>query len=168
LSIANLTIETTLDAVLLARVHGETVNHAYKGFFPPDSVAPSIDEHLMTWIERLSDPSATAFVARPDGESLGTVLIRADPDFGGEGQIVGLHVLPRAWRRGIGTALHDHALRALHRSGFQYVGLWVIAENHPARAMYDSRGWSVVPEVELQIYGITEVRYRYFFAGDLP
>ena len=91
---AGLTIETTVDADLLARVHAGTVNLAYAQFFPSDSIPPSVEQHRLTWIERLTDPTATAFVARCHGEPLGTVLIRADPDFEGEGQIVGLHVLP--------------------------------------------------------------------------
>jgi ribosomal protein S18 acetylase RimI-like enzyme len=154
------TIETTLDAELLAAVHAETVNFAYARFFPSGSVPPSVEHHRLTWIERLSDPTATAFVARRNGDVLGTVLIRQDPDFEDEGQIVGLHVLPALWRHGIGTALHDHALLALQRAGYRHVGLWVIAQNDRARAMYDSRGWLIVPALELHVDGIIEVRYR--------
>jgi len=165
LGMAGLTIETTLDADLLAAVHAETVNFAYTSFFQPDSTPPSVEQHRLTWIDRLSDPTATAFVARSEGEPLGTVLIRADPDFEGEGQIVGLHVLPTSWGRGIGAALHDHALLALHQGGHRKAGLWVIDQNARARAMYDSRGWMLVPGVVLHIYGITEVRYRRALAG---
>jgi ribosomal protein S18 acetylase RimI-like enzyme len=164
---AGLTIETTLDADLLAALHAETVNFAYAQFFPSGSVSPSVEQHRLTWIERLSDPTASAFVARRNGESLGTVLIRADPDFDGEGQIVGLHVLPALWRRGVGAALHDHALLALHRGGYRHAGLWVIAQNDRARAMYDSRGWLILPGVELHVDGITEVRYRRSLAGEV-
>jgi ribosomal protein S18 acetylase RimI-like enzyme len=162
-----LTIETTLDADLLAAVHAETVNFAYSRFFPSGSVPPSVEQHRLTWVERLSDPTATAFVARCDGKSLGTVLIRADPDFDGDGQIVGLHVLPAFWRRGVGAALHDHALLALRRGGYRQAGLWVIAQNDQARAMYDSRGWLIVPAVELHVDGIAEVRYRRSLAGEV-
>jgi ribosomal protein S18 acetylase RimI-like enzyme len=156
-----LTIETTFDANLLAAVHADTVNFAYSQFFPPDAVSPSVEEHRLTWIERLCDPTAKAFVARRHGEPLGTVLIRADPDFEAEGQIVGLHVLPAVWRQGVGGALHDHALVALRERGYRKAGLWVIAQNNRARALYDSRGWLIVPGVELHVHGNTEVRYRH-------
>ncbi len=155
-----LTVETTIDADLLAAVHAETVNFAYASFFPPASASPSIGQHRATWVDRLADPTSTAFVACHQREPVGTVMIRADPDFHGVGQIVGLHVIPSSWGRGIGGALHDHSLLALQAGGYRHAGLWVIAQNKRARELYDSRGWVIVPGVELDVHGITEVRYR--------
>jgi ribosomal protein S18 acetylase RimI-like enzyme len=153
-------IEPTSDVDLLAAIHVETVNVAYDGWFPPGAVPPTVEEHRETWAGRLSDPTATAFIARLGEHPVGSVLVRADPDMQRTGQIVGLHVRPTCWRRGVGAALHDHALDGLRRAGYRQAALWVIAANYRARALYDSRGWTLVPGVEHPAYGIIEIRYR--------
>lgn len=87
------------------------------------------------------------------------MLVRQDPDFADEGQIVGLHVLPGVWGRGFGSALHDAAIDLLATKGHQIAGLWVIAANQRARQMYEERGWILRTGVELTFMGVTEVRY---------
>jgi GNAT superfamily N-acetyltransferase len=67
-------------------------------------------------------------------------MTRTDPKFG-EGEIVGLHVLPSEWGQRIGSALHDAALAMLSGEGHRTAGLWVIAANQRARRMYERRGW---------------------------
>ena len=54
---SELTIESTRDATLIANVHFRTVLIAYKSFFPPESLAPTIQELSLVWKERLTDPS---------------------------------------------------------------------------------------------------------------
>ena len=46
------------------------------------------------WKERLADPTARGFAASLDGHTVGMVVVRRDPDFDPEGQLLGLHVLP--------------------------------------------------------------------------
>ncbi len=159
-TVSGLGIEATRDVDLIASIHAETVSFAYAGFFPQDSPAPTVGELAGIWAARLADRTATALVCRAEGRVVGTVMVRQDPDFAGEGQLVGLHVLPDAWGRGVGTALHDAGLQTLAEAGFKTAGLWVIAQNQRARTMYSSRGWVLVAGVELDIVGVTEVRYR--------
>lgn len=155
----SLVIETTTDPELLADVHLKTISVAYKPYFPADSVPPTALELAAEWSERLADPSAAAFVARTSGKVLGAVSVRADPDFDGEGQLMRLHVLPNEWGQGVGSALHDAAVSQLASKRFEQAGLWVIAANTRARAMYESRCWTLRPEYKLHIFGVTEVRY---------
>jgi hypothetical protein len=124
---AGLAVEPT-DAELLAAVRAETVNFAYSGSSPSGSIPPTVEQHRATWIERLSDPTATAFVTHHDGEIRGTVLTRAGPDSWTKGRSLGCTSLPAAWRRGVGAALHDHALVVLRRAEYRQVGLWMIAK----------------------------------------
>jgi ribosomal protein S18 acetylase RimI-like enzyme len=155
----HLVIEATTDPELLAGVHLKTISVAYTQYFPAGSVAPTASELAETWSERLADPSATALIARTSGRVLGAVAVRADPDFDGEGQLMGLHVLPAEWGHGVGGALHDAAISQLAGRRLQRAGLWVIADNTRARSMYEARRWIPRPEFTLQTIGVTEVRY---------
>jgi ribosomal protein S18 acetylase RimI-like enzyme len=161
---SDISIERTVDIELLARLHLETVTVAYKGFFPPTSLPPTTTDLSERWRRRLSDPPTRAFVAWANGRPVGAVAIGIDPDFRGEGQLMGLHVLPSEWGRGIGSALHDAALNEMVARSFTTAGLWVIADNERARKMYESRGWALRPGLELRDLGITEVRYKREFA----
>jgi GNAT superfamily N-acetyltransferase len=155
----DLAIQSTSDVAAVARIHHDTVTVAYREYFPSDAAAPTIDELTSLWAERLADPTAVTMLASRAGREIGTVTVRRDPEFDGQGQLLGLHVLPDGWGRGVGGALHDAALAALARQGYPIAGLWVIAANSRARTMYESRGWILVPELELDFLGVREIRY---------
>ena len=53
----------------------------------------TVAELAAIWNRRLADSTAVALVAWRDGQPIGSVLARQDPDFP-EGQIAGLYVLP--------------------------------------------------------------------------
>ena len=143
---------------MIAALHRATVAVAYREYFP-DSPPPTIAELQAIWAERLSDPTAVVLAACRGDRPVGSVMARTDPDFPG-GQLVGLHVLPPEWGKGIGSGLHDAALAVLSEAGYSDAGLWVIAENSRARRMYERPGWARCPGVEQPAYGVTEVRYR--------
>jgi RimJ/RimL family protein N-acetyltransferase len=153
-------VVTSSDAALIARLHEQTAIPAYAGFFPLDAPPPTRAELEATWSERLTDVTAAAFVAWVGDRPVGSVMVRRDPDFSSEGQVLGLHVLPSLWGRGIGTALHEVAIRRLHDDGFDAAGLWVIAANRRARRLYEHLGWTLRVGVELDFLGVTEVRYE--------
>lgn len=78
----------------------------------------------------------------------------------GEGEIVGLYVLPSEWGKRIGSTLLDSALEVLREAGNRSAGLWVLAANLRPRRMYQKRGWVLCPGVGQQAHGVSEVRYR--------
>jgi ribosomal protein S18 acetylase RimI-like enzyme len=154
----HIVIASCADAAVIATVHHAAIRVAYREYFP-HSPPPTVTELRTVWTARLADPTAIAFLAFRDGQPTGSVMARVDPQFG-EGQIVGLHVLPSQWGQRTGSALHDSALAALSRAGYRTAGLWVIAANGRARRMYEKRGWVLLSGVEKEEYGVTEVRYR--------
>ncbi len=157
-AVTDVAIVPSADAGVIAALHQATVAVAYREYFP-DSPPPTIAELQAIWAQRLADPTAVALAACRGGQPVGSVMARADPDFPG-GQLVGLHVFPPEWGKGIGSDLHDAALAVLSEAGYHDAGLWVIAENNRARLMYERRGWVRCPGVEQQAYGVIEVRYR--------
>ena len=155
--VTHLAIVPCADAAAIAALHYAAITFAYRGYFP-NSSPPTVAELQAMWTTRLADPTATALLASCDGQPAGSVMARADPEFG-EGQIVGLHVHPSQWGQRIGSALHDSALAVLSEAGYRTAGLWVIAANQRARRMYETRGWVLRPGVEKDEYGVVEVRY---------
>jgi ribosomal protein S18 acetylase RimI-like enzyme len=147
------------DVALLAPVHAATVAFAYASFFPDEALPPTAMELCGTWAERVADPSATALVAFKSRRPIGSVMVRRDPDFTAEGQLLGLHVLPDAWGRGAGGALHDAALELLIEDDYLNAGLWVLAVNQRDRRMYEARQSNLRPGTEIMPSGLTEVRY---------
>ncbi len=160
LVVTSWTVDLTSDAELLATIHAESTAVAYVGFFPEDWIPPTLERLTRFWNKYLTSPTAAALVARDGPRPVGAVAVRADPDFVGEGQLSGLHVVPSDWGRGIGGSLHDHALDVLSSQSFRHAGLWVIRANVRARTMYESRGWALQPGVELDEGGASEVRYK--------
>lgn len=158
LVVAHIMIAPCADAPVLAALHHAAITVAYRGYFP-HTPPPTIADLQAIWATRLADPTAVALLASRDGQPTGSVMARADPQFG-EGQIVGLHVLPSEWGQRIGSALHDSALAVLAKAGYRTAGLWVIAANQRARRMYENRGWMLRPGVEKDDYGVIEVRYH--------
>ncbi|HEY5875228.1 MAG TPA: GNAT family N-acetyltransferase, partial [Ilumatobacteraceae bacterium] len=98
---------------------------------------------------------------RPGGV-VGGVVVRAEPATPCGFLLERLYVDPSRWGSGIGGMLHDAAVRAARQRGVCGVNLWVLVQNHRARAMYERRGWHLVAGEQLAHTSppITEVRYE--------
>jgi GNAT superfamily N-acetyltransferase len=145
----------------MAVVQREAVVTGYAGMFPPEAPKPTVEQLRREWERALVEDGAMALVAEIGRDVVGTVHVRADPDFAGCGQLRRLNVVPSRWGEGIGGRLHDEALQLLTEAGFAVGGLWVLEDNGRARAMYERRGWSLVPGTTLEWpdLGVVEVRY---------
>jgi ribosomal-protein-alanine N-acetyltransferase len=80
-------------------------------------------------------------VAEVEGALVAYLVART---MGDEAEILDLAVLPEARGRGVGRALLDDALRALHQGGARQVFLEVRAANAAAQRLYRSRGFRTV------------------------
>ena len=83
------------------------------------------------------------WVAEADGRPVGYVRF-VEPDHRRCAWVDDLYVAPDVAGQGIGTALLE-LVQALLPAGF---GLWVFAENHPARRFYAARGLLPVGETD--------------------
>ena len=82
----------------------------------PMHLRPTKESLVGEWETAFEYPSLKAFLAEDHGEPVGTVAVRADPDFVGFGQLRRLYVLPDRWGRGAGSAL-ARRLAALEDDG---------------------------------------------------
>lgn len=82
----------------------------------------------------------TCFVAEEDGKIVGAILAGQD---GRRGFIYHTAVHTGCRRRGIGTQLVQHVLRALDEAGIQKVALVVFDRNETGNAFWEAQGFTV-------------------------
>lgn len=136
----------------------------YEGIFPPEAPMPTVEAVAEDWRAAIERPwgRGAYFVAcdaSPSRTVVGTVAAVPDPDEGSRGHLQALYVDPGHWGRGIGRALHDAALDHLRTSGFRVAVLWVLEDNHRARAMYERWGWRAAPRRPTDFPGVDEICY---------
>jgi L-alanine-DL-glutamate epimerase-like enolase superfamily enzyme/ribosomal protein S18 acetylase RimI-like enzyme len=109
----------------------------------PAAVLESLDAATVAgWLGPLvTDETTATVVAVADGGVAGFVRYGPDPERPGGGHVAALYVDPRSGGRGVGRALLDSALTALHRAGRPEVGLWVFEANVRARRLYERAGF---------------------------
>jgi GNAT superfamily N-acetyltransferase len=101
-----------------------------------------------------------------DGDSLVgwvTYGVNRDADAGlDEGELRSIFVDPGAWRSGVGSALLEHALKALAEQGYRAATLWSFADNDRANGFYARHGFVRDGAEQRREFsaGAVEVRYR--------
>ena len=65
---------------------------------------------MRPWQAALAEPGLAAYLAELDGQPVGVVAVAGD-------FLRNLYVVPEHWGRGVGSALHDHALTRLRACG---------------------------------------------------
>jgi GNAT superfamily N-acetyltransferase len=101
--------------------------------FGPDIPFPDSDV-LARWALVLAEPGITVVVDEADGVPVGYAAF-------GDGWLRQLGVIPALWGSGRAQALHDCAVTGLEAAGTRPFLLWVLVENHRARAFYRRLGW---------------------------
>lgn len=147
---------TPEDADQVARILVDTWRAAYGHIFPADFlVALSYEERARRWRDRLAESSPQLFILvaeDSDGVLIGLVSggVERDGIPGYDGEIYAVYVLSAHHRRGIGRQLMAAGARHLAADGYRAMMLWVLEENHQARAFYEALGGWLIgrkPEV---------------------
>jgi ribosomal protein S18 acetylase RimI-like enzyme len=154
------------DAGEIAAVHVATWQHAYAGLLPDDFLAElDVNQRAGRWRMRISEARNDIFVLV--FEQLGRVrgFVSGGPSRDGDagGEVYAIYVDPASQGQGAGTRLLAAADRRLAEARFTEASLWVLADNHPSRRFYESRGWRPDGTAKPWSYGdgrsVMEVRY---------
>ena len=151
----------------ISRIYALSWKKAYRGIIPDDYLN-SLSE--TRWSQRLKKDSDTLFLAVEDGILIGgsTYSPARDKAMEGWGEIISLYLLPSHYHKGIGTELFKTVIGELNRLGFEKIYLWVLEENHSARAFYESKGFTFNGDINIDdIGGKTVKEIRYVFKPDL-
>ena len=155
------------DARAIAAVQVATWRVAYAGLLPDDLLdGLDVDERAERWRGRLAalPDGVFVFVVELDAEVRGFVSGGPSRDGGAGGEVYAIYVDPGFQGRGAGRQLLQAAVDCLTGAGFTEARLWVLADNHPARGFYESRGWRPDGAEQPWTYpgvgeGVTEARY---------
>jgi GrpB-like predicted nucleotidyltransferase (UPF0157 family)/GNAT superfamily N-acetyltransferase len=149
----------------LAQVQVDSYRTAYAGLFPePYLQRFSYEEQEQDWREWLaaSTDDVLLVAVSNEGQVLGYVLARADPDLfpGYDAEILALHVRESLQRKGIGRALLGKAVEELEARGCASAMLWTLRGN-PVRRWYERLGGKVVGEKSFRVedWDIVEIAY---------
>jgi ribosomal protein S18 acetylase RimI-like enzyme len=153
---------TTDDVGALAAIHAAAVALAYAGIFDAGTPPPTADALVGRWATVLATPRSWVGAAELDGAVAGMIAVRPSPDADADeatGELVGLHVDPSAWSRGLGRALVAGARSEAARLGFRSLRLWVLEANVRARRLYAGQGWRPDGVTKAIAPSVLELRY---------
>ena len=155
------------DAPGIARVHVDTWRTTYRGIMPDDYLdSLSYDTRADFWARLISNPFAPSFVHVAEDE-MGRIVgfVSGGPQQsevpGYDGELYAIYVLPEAQGKGIGRKLVQACAQTLKERGITSMLLWVLKDNVPSRAFYESLGGQTLNEQQFELGGatLTEVGY---------
>jgi GNAT superfamily N-acetyltransferase len=135
---------TSDDLLTLVEMERQASTTGLSHIFGPDLPFPAADV-LARWRIVIDDADVVTLI---DEDESGPVGYAA---FGG-GWLRHFGYLPRAWGTGRPHVLHAEALAGLAAGGAQPAYLWVLVENHRARAFYARRGWQDTGVREREVF----------------
>ncbi|MBD5140441.1 MAG: GNAT family N-acetyltransferase [Ruminococcus sp.] len=151
------------DRLAVSRIYSESWRHAYKGIVP-QSFLDGLSEG--DWVKNLDMEGRYSLVAIADGKLIGTSSYCKSrfEKFAEYGEIISIYFLPEYMGKGYGKKLLAAAVEKLSEMGFRDVFLWVLEENHNARAFYERCGFSPSGErMTSEIGGKTLAELQYCY-----
>lgn len=149
----------------LARVFVAAWQAGYRDVVPAEVLA-NMTEAAATELlaSAFDEPGMSTDVAIDQaGEIIGFTRYGPDAERPGpaNGYLAALYVDPCVGASGVGRALLDHALGALHEDGRDDITLWVFAANTRARHLYERAGFRPDgAEITDPLWRTPQLRYR--------
>lgn len=134
MSAATLRLATPADAAPGALVEQRITEPAFAHIFPPAEFPFPVQEIRTKWQRELADGAYAIWWAERDGAPLGYCATHED-------WIDHLGVLASEAGTGLANRLLQQGLRTIRERGYAAARLWVLTENHRARAFYAKHGW---------------------------
>lgn len=122
------------ESALLTRVERATSKACLAHIFPADTFPYPTNAVAKRWRQLLHDRSSRVHVLDRLEKPVGYVAFNADT-------ILHLGVDPKHQRRGYGSALLEFASLEIFDAGRSEAQVWVLVENHGARAFFRWHGW---------------------------
>lgn len=160
------------DSEGIARVHTRSWQSAYRGLLPDEWLdALRWEDRKLRWDGILSiGPSGTKgkvyVAANSHNEIIGFASIGPsrdeDIDQDRVHELFAIYLTPKAWGKGIGSALFRAILKEIPNTAIR-LELWVLEDNIRGRKFYERQGFTLdgtTKEAEIDGFQLEEVRYR--------
>jgi len=158
---------TVDDAPELARAHVASWHAAYQGLVPDSFLEGFTYERRTEQLRQsLASGAEETYLVEKSGKVLGFLTLGAcrdaDVDAHTTGEIWGIYLAPKHWRKGIGSYLCKQGDFMLKTRGYVEATLWVLEGNAQARQFYETMGFEPNGETKRVNLGIPlkAVRYR--------
>jgi ribosomal protein S18 acetylase RimI-like enzyme len=155
------------DAAALARVHVDSWRAAYGGLVPDSSLRRFTYEwREERFREAIAAHAEETYVVQQDEQVVGFLTLGAardaDMDVSLTGEIWGIYISPKYWRKGIGRKVAQEAETVLKSRGYKTIVLWVLEDNRQARQFYAALGFEPDGASRIIDWGtpLKAVRYR--------
>jgi ribosomal protein S18 acetylase RimI-like enzyme len=122
------------ESALLTRIERATSKAGLNHIFPADTFPYPTNAVAKRWRQLLHDRSSRVHVLDRLEKPVGYVAFNADT-------VLHLGVDPKHQRRGYGSALLEFASLEIFDAGISEAQVWVLVENHGARAFFRWHGW---------------------------
>jgi ribosomal protein S18 acetylase RimI-like enzyme len=144
----NIRRATAHDAPLLARIHVDAWQAAYRGVVPASHLANfTYERREAAFRQALAANLEETYLIESDDQAIGILTLGAsrdaDLDTRRTGEIWGIYITPRYWHQGIGTRLVAEAEQMLQARGYRDIVLWVLEDNLNARRFYEKTGFAL-------------------------
>ncbi len=149
---------TSGDADAIARVKVDTWRTTYRGMVPDSYLERmSYAAHAEDWMRIAVDSANFVYVAEDEaGQVVG--FVAGGPRWNCPeryaAELYALYIRAEHQGRGMGTRLMETLVTAFERTGYSSMLLWVLTENHRARAFYEKLGGVAVARQEIVIDGV--------------
>lgn len=155
------------EAQVLAEIHVRSWQQTYQGQVP-DSYLENLDSDVerrkQVWLHLMTkQQDAGLFVAEVDSKPVGFAMAGPGGESSTEGELFSIYLLSECWEKGIGYALHEHAISHLRHLGFKEAVLWVLDTNDRTRRWYERQGWKpdgTEKKEHREGFTLNELRYR--------
>lgn len=155
---------TAQDALAISQIIARSWRGAYQNIIDPMYLSRLPEEYWLPAIRSwLSSGRMYGFIAETEARPVGCVIFgrSREEQHADWGEIVSLYVLPESMGNGVGSALLNAALAALHTDGYDRIYLWAIAEYTHGLRFYQHQGFHAVGEHTVYTLGsgnVTDVR----------
>lgn len=160
------------DRRAIGQVYVQSWRHAYRGIVPQDFLDSLSNAD---WLPATDAPGMRSLILLDGNRIVGTSCFCASRDISMPrwGEVAALYLLPTHMGRGLGRALLDGAVEALHQDGLTSIHLWVLENNLAARRFYSRNGFRPsgrVNTIEIGGKALRELQYilEESFGGSAP
>lgn len=124
----------------ISKIYESSWKYAYKDILPQDYL-----DSIPTgqWANSIHKVGMNNLVLTEHGRIIGTASFCKSrwEKYSDYGEIVSIYFLPEYMGKGYGKLLLNRCAEELKQCGFRKMLLWVLADNHRARAFYEKNGF---------------------------
>ena len=132
------------DSYMLAKVHLDSFKACYRNIIPEEVLSHfTVAKREHVFKDSIKQEGGNTYLVEGDGKIYGFVTFGRCRDFDSHssGEIWGLYVGSKYWKKGYGKKLLEYAEKWLNHQGYKKIYIWALKDNLPAIKFYEHFGY---------------------------